>query len=114
MRTVVGVLEEPYSAKPAQLSSQRLHRMDTVPAYVDWRVCAATPLSEITWLYVYGSSKTPATVLQGEEREEEGRGRELECLDLSEEEIKRLEEKKDSGYGGSQGLIRLAPKVVFD
>ncbi len=41
------------------------------------------------------------------------RGRELECLDLSEEEIKRLEEKKDSGYGGSQGLIRLAPKVVF-
>ncbi len=42
------------------------------------------------------------------------RGRELECLDLSEEEIKRLEEKKDSGYGGSQGLIRLAPKVVLD
>jgi hypothetical protein len=47
MRTVVGVLEEPYSAKPAQLSSQRLHRMDTVPAYVDWRVCTATPLSGI-------------------------------------------------------------------
>ncbi len=33
--------------------------MDTVPAYVDWRVCTATPLSEVSWLL--GSSKTPAT-----------------------------------------------------
>ncbi len=25
----------------------RLHRMDTVPAYLDWRACTATPLSEV-------------------------------------------------------------------
>lgn len=41
------------------------------------------------------------------------RGRELQdYLDLSAEELARLEEKKDSGYG-SQGLIRVALKVVF-
>jgi hypothetical protein len=41
---VVGVLDEPYSAKPAQRSSlvaiparQATHRKDTVPAYEDWR-----------------------------------------------------------------------------
>jgi hypothetical protein len=54
MRAVVGVLDEPYSAKPAQRSSHtvyrpaRLHRMKTVPAYVDWRACTATPLSGVS------------------------------------------------------------------
>ncbi len=48
-----GGLDEPYSAKPALPSSDtgppaRLHRMDTVPAYVDWRACTATPLSVVT------------------------------------------------------------------
>ncbi len=41
-----------YSAKPAQRSSHTgpptRHRMDTVPAYVDWRACTATPLSGLT------------------------------------------------------------------
>ncbi len=41
MKSIVGVLDEPYSAKPAQRSSHiyrpaKLHRTDTVPAYVDW------------------------------------------------------------------------------
>jgi hypothetical protein len=41
------------------------------------------------------------------------RGRELQdYLDLSAEELARLEEKKDSGYG-SQGLIRVALKVFL-
>ncbi len=53
----MGVLDKPCSAKPAQPA--RLHRMDTVPAYVDWRACTATPLSGVSWLK--GSSKTPAT-----------------------------------------------------
>jgi hypothetical protein len=48
-----GVLDEPYSAKPAQRSSHyyrpaRIYRMDTVPAYEDWRACAATLLSGIS------------------------------------------------------------------
>jgi hypothetical protein len=47
----LGVLDEPYSAKPAQRSSHTgppgLHRMDTVPAYVGWRACTTTPMS---WL----------------------------------------------------------------
>jgi len=44
---VVGVLDEPYSAKPAHpYRLARLHRMDT--AYVDWRACTATPLSRIS------------------------------------------------------------------
>jgi hypothetical protein len=38
---VVGVLDAPYSAKPYQLCSNTsppgYYRMDTVPAYVDWR-----------------------------------------------------------------------------
>jgi hypothetical protein len=33
--------------------------MDTVPAYVDWRACTATPLSWVSLLL--GPSKTPAT-----------------------------------------------------
>jgi hypothetical protein len=32
-----GVLDEPYLAKPDQRRPARLHRMDTVPAYGDWR-----------------------------------------------------------------------------
>jgi hypothetical protein len=48
-----GVLEEPDSAKPAQLSSHTgppsyICRMDTVPAYVDWRACTATPRSGVS------------------------------------------------------------------
>jgi hypothetical protein len=35
--------------------------MDTVPAYVDWRACKATPLSRVSLLK--GSSKNPATDL---------------------------------------------------
>ncbi len=41
-RAGMGVLDEPYSAKPTQLSSQKLSipaRQATVPAYVDWRAC---------------------------------------------------------------------------
>jgi hypothetical protein len=34
----VGVLDEPYSAKPARVAI-------TVPAYVDWRACKYTALS---------------------------------------------------------------------
>ncbi len=48
----VKVLDEPYSAKPAQLGSHtgaaRLHSIDTAPAYVDWRASTATPLSGIS------------------------------------------------------------------
>jgi hypothetical protein len=42
---VVAVLDEPYSAKPAQL-----HRMNTIPAYLDWRTCTATPLRKKQWI----------------------------------------------------------------
>ncbi len=44
----LGVLDKPYSAWPAQRSSYTGppgYRMDTVPAYVDWRPCTSTPLS---------------------------------------------------------------------
>jgi hypothetical protein len=50
-KLIESVLDEPYSAKPAQQSGHTappppgLHRMDTVPAYVDWRACTDTPLS---------------------------------------------------------------------
>ncbi len=49
--SVMGVLDEPYSAKPAQLSSPTgppsyiRWTVDTVPTYVEWRACTATPLS---------------------------------------------------------------------
>ncbi len=52
-KPVLGVLDEPYSAKPNQRSrpSAGLHRMDTVAAYVDWRVAGlygtATPQSGV-------------------------------------------------------------------
>jgi hypothetical protein len=48
----LGVLDEPYSAKPAQLRSHswpdRLERMDIVPAYLDWQACTATPMSGLS------------------------------------------------------------------
>jgi hypothetical protein len=50
----VGVLDEPYSAKPAQRSSHTgspgyIGRTRfQLPAYVDWRACTATPLSRIS------------------------------------------------------------------
>jgi hypothetical protein len=28
----------------------RRHRMDTDTVYLDWRACAATPLSGVSWL----------------------------------------------------------------
>jgi hypothetical protein len=50
--TEEGVSDEPYSAKPSQRSGlyrhARLRRIDTVPAYVDWRGCTATPLSGVS------------------------------------------------------------------
>ncbi len=68
---VVGVLDEPYSAKPAQRSSHTCPPgyigwtgLDMVPACVDWRACTATLLSGISWLR--GSSKTSAS---GQSRE---------------------------------------------
>ncbi len=60
-----GVLDEPDSAKPAQLSSHSGPpgyigwTQLTVPAYVDWRVWTASSLSGVSWLK--DSSKTPAT-----------------------------------------------------
>jgi hypothetical protein len=50
---VVGVLDEPYSTKPAQRRSHTclpgyIGWTDTVPAYVDWRACTATPLSGVS------------------------------------------------------------------
>ncbi len=50
---VVGVLDEPDSAKPAHRSSHTgppgyIRWTDTVPAYEDWRACTATPLSGIS------------------------------------------------------------------
>ncbi len=48
--TYTVVLSKPVVIRPA-----RLHRMDTVPAFVDWRACTATQLSGVS------SSKTPAT-----------------------------------------------------
>jgi hypothetical protein len=52
--SVLGVLNEPYSAKPTHRSSNTGPpgyigwTVDTVPAYVDWRACPATPLSGIS------------------------------------------------------------------
>jgi hypothetical protein len=49
-----GVLDERYSAKPAQRISHTgppgytVHRMGMVPAFVDWRACTATPLSGVS------------------------------------------------------------------
>jgi hypothetical protein len=37
----VGVLDEPYSAKPARVAIP-------VPAYVDWRACTDTALSGVS------------------------------------------------------------------
>jgi hypothetical protein len=42
-----GVLDEPYSARPGYICMYS-NRMDTVPAYVDWRACTATPLSGLS------------------------------------------------------------------
>ncbi len=56
LNPVVGVLDETYWAKPAELSSQIGPPgyiglpIDMAPAYVDWRACTATPLSGISWL----------------------------------------------------------------
>jgi len=60
----VGVSDEPYSAKPAQLS---IHTMDGQwtrfqPMCMYWQACTATPLSGVSWLF--GSSKAPATGLR--------------------------------------------------
>jgi hypothetical protein len=53
LNSELGVLDETYSAKPAQWSSHnrpaRLCRMDTVPVYVYWWACTATPLSGLSW-----------------------------------------------------------------
>jgi hypothetical protein len=57
--SVEGVLNEPFSAKPAQLSSHTGPPGYIKWIYVDWRACTATPLSGFSWLL--GSSKTPAT-----------------------------------------------------
>ncbi len=52
--TGLGVLEEPYSAKPAQRSSHTGSQgyigwtLDTAPAYVDWRACTATTVSGLS------------------------------------------------------------------
>jgi hypothetical protein len=46
-RSGLGVLDEPCSARSAERPA-RLHRMDTVPAYVDWRACTATLLSGLS------------------------------------------------------------------
>jgi hypothetical protein len=48
----LGVLDELYTQLSRSASSHtgppRYYRMDTVPAYVDWRACRATPLSRLT------------------------------------------------------------------
>jgi hypothetical protein len=50
----VGVLDDPYSAKPAQLSNHTDPpgyigcTLYTVPTYVDWRAYTTTPLSWVS------------------------------------------------------------------
>ncbi len=68
-KAVVGVLDEPYSAKRAQRSSHPSlpgGRMDTVPAYnIDWRACTATPLSGESWLAYKARLKLPPLFQDG-------------------------------------------------
>jgi hypothetical protein len=62
----LGVLDElytqlsPLSGVAIPTRQALRYRMDTVPAYVDWRACTATPLSRLT-ADCKVLSKTPAT-----------------------------------------------------